>query len=36
MENDENDLNVFFVEVSRLKNDVEMRLSETETADHKR
>ncbi len=33
MENDENDLKEFFGKVSRLKNDVEMRLSEKETAD---
>ena len=34
IENDENDLRLFFGSVSRLKNDVEMRLSETDTADH--
>ena len=33
MENDENDLRLFFGSVSRLKNDVEMRLAETDTAD---
>ena len=33
MENDENDLRLFFGSVSRLKNDVEMRLTGTETAD---
>ena len=33
MENDENDLRLFFGCVSRLKNDVEMRLTGTETAD---
>lgn len=36
MENDKNNLSVFFGSVSRLKNDVEIRLLETETADHKR